>query len=699
MALDPTYRLSADIGGTFTDVVLEAGARRFSTKVLTTPADPERGVITGIEQVLDQAQIRPEQVGVFLHGTTLATNALIERKGATVGFLTTEGFRDILEMGYEKRFDHYDLMIDAVPSIVPRKRRYTVAERLASDGSVLTPLDEVTLKTIADQMVQDGVTAVAIGFLHAYAHPFHETRAAEILRSHLPDEVTICQSNQVCPEIREYERFSTTAANAYVRPLMSGYLHRLKAELANWGLGAPMFLMMSGGGLTTIDTAARFPIRLVESGPAGGAVLAASIAAECGLDEVLSFDMGGTTAKICLISGGVPERARRFEIARTYRNLKGSGWPVRIPVIEMVEIGAGGGSIARIDKLRRIAVGPDSAGSVPGPVSYDRGGAEPTVTDADLTLGKIDPSSFAGGAIALNEEAARSSLVEAVGKPLDMDAAWSAAGVVEIVEETMAAAARVHAIERGKAIGDCTMIAFGGAAPLHVCRLADKLGIDQIVVPNGAGVGSAIGFLRAPIAYEVTRSYLTPLAPFDVSAANSLIDDMTIAARAVVSRALAGIEPKRTIIVDMRYVGQGHEIRVPLPDRPLSDQDGESLREQFESQYRDVYGLTMPQMGVEIVTWSVTVGEEPKAPARAAEADFCHAAEPEGSREVFDVDAGANVKNAVYDRSNLAPGMALSGPLIVTERETSTIAGTNFDVRVNALGYLILERQQAEAGA
>lgn len=697
MTENPTYRLAVDIGGTFTDVVLESGENRFSVKVLTTPAEPEEGVLTGVRQVLDQAQAHPEQVDVFLHGTTLATNALIERKGATVGFLTTDGFRDILEMGYEKRFDHYDLMIDAVPPIVPRGRRYTVSERMASDGSALTPLDEAALEGIARQMVADGVSAVGIGFLHAYAHPAHELRAAEILRTHLPEQITICQSHQVCPEIREYERFSTTAANAYVRPLMSGYLHRLKGGLAERGLSAPMFLMMSGGGLTTIDTAARFPIRLVESGPAGGAVLAASIAAECGLDEVLSFDMGGTTAKICLISDGVPERARRFEIARTYRNLKGSGWPVRIPVIEMVEIGAGGGSIARIDKLGRIAVGPDSAGSAPGPVSYGRGGTEPTVTDADLTLGKIDPGSFAGGAISLNEQAAEEALATAIGKPLGIDGAWPAAGVVEIVEEAMAAAARVHAIERGKAIGQCTMIAFGGAAPLHVCRLADKLGIDRIVVPKGAGVGSAIGFLRAPIAFEVTKSSLMALEPLDVAAANRLIGDMTATADAVVRPALGKTEPRRTIIADMRYAGQGHEIRVPLPDRLLTEQDGRRLRDEFERLYLEIYGLTMPQMGVEVVTWSVTVGADAQLPAKAGEVAGQTAEPPKTTRAVFDADAGEVVETPVYWRPDLRPGMRFSGPAIVTERETSTIIGSGFDGQVNALGYLILDRQAQEA--
>ncbi len=487
-------KLAADIGGTFTDIVLEDGPKRWSGKVLTTTHAPELGVIEGLRLVLAESGLKPQDIGVFIHGTTLATNALIERKGARTAFITTEGFRDIVEQGYEKRFDHYDLMIDRPVPLVPRTLRLEVKERLSADGDVLVPLDESSLKTLAEKITAEGVKAVAIGFLHAYAHDAHEKRVREVLAKLLPQDVSICISSEVAPEIREYERFSTTIANAYVRPLMASYLYRLRDQLKEMELTAPLFLMMSGGGLTTLETAARFPIRLVESGPAGGAILASQIAAECNLPEVLSFDMGGTTAKICLLTDGEPERARKFEIARAYRDMKGSGIPVRIPVIEMVEIGAGGGSIARVDKLSRITVGPDSAGSTPGPVCYGRGGVEPAVTDANLALGKIDPAYFAGGKIALDEAAAKAALQKNIGTKLGIDGFWPAAGVTEIVEENMANAARVHAIERGRDIAACTMIAFGGGAPLHACRLAEKVGVTSIIVPKGAGVGSAIGF-------------------------------------------------------------------------------------------------------------------------------------------------------------------------------------------------------------
>lgn len=689
--MNKNIKLAADIGGTFTDIVLEAGARRWSCKVLTTTHAPELGVIEGIRLVLEQSGITPNEIGVFIHGTTLATNALIERKGAKTAFITTKGFRDILEQGYEKRFDHYDLMIDRSMPLVPRTLRYTVEERLSADGDVLVPLNESAIPELAQKLVEEHVKAVAIGFLHAYAHDGHERRVREILAANLPKDVTICISSEVAPEIREFERFSTVVANAYVRPLMAGYLHRLRDQLKDMRLSCPLFLMMSGGGLTTLETSARFPIRLVESGPAGGAILASEIAAECSLPEVVSFDMGGTTAKICLLSDGVPEHARKFEIARAYRDMKGSGIPVRIPVIEMVEIGAGGGSIARVDKLNRITVGPDSAGSTPGPVCYGRGGTEPAVTDANLALGKIDPTYFAGGKIKLDEQAAKTALQKAIGAPLGLKDFWSAAGVTEIVEENMAGAARVHAIERGRDIAACTMIAFGGGAPLHACRLAEKVGLKSIIVPKGAGVGSAIGFLRAPIAYEVTRSAAISLDKFSAKAVNSLLDHMTADARAVVEPALGGAKATVQIIADCRYVGQGHEIRVSVPLRALKDADGAKLKAAFESQYVQVYNLRIPNQEAEAITWSVTVSSLAKKPKRASKTSAKSTPKPRSKRLIYDPALGKQVKAPVYWRFDMKPGAAFKGPAIIAEDETSTIVGANFSARINSLGYVILE--------
>jgi N-methylhydantoinase A len=688
-----TVKLAADIGGTFTDIVLEEGTKRWTGKVLTTTHAPELGVIEGIGIVLAQSGLKAADVGVFIHGTTLATNALIERKGAKTAFITTEGFRDILEQGYEKRFDHYDLMIDRSVPLVPRTLRLTVRERLSADGDVLIPLEESSVHGISAKLRDEEIKAVAIGFLHAYAHDAHEKRVRQILAAALPKDVTICVSSEVAPEIREFERFSTTVANAYVRPLMAGYLHRLRDRLREMGFTAPLFLMMSGGGLTTIETAMRFPIRLVESGPAGGAILASEIAAECALGEVLSFDMGGTTAKICLLSDGEPERARKFEIARAYRDMKGSGIPVRIPVIEMVEIGAGGGSIARVDKLNRITVGPDSAGSTPGPVCYGRGGEEPAVTDANLALGKIDPAYFAGGKIALDEMAAKSALQRNIGDKLDLGGFWPAAGVTEIVEENMANAARVHAIERGRDISACTMIAFGGGAPLHACSLAEKIGVNSIIVPRGAGVGSAIGFLRAPVAYEITKSAVVSLENFDATRVNRLLEHMTRDARAVVAPALRGAAASVQIIADCRYVGQGHEIRIPVPLRKLNNTDGVKLKAKFEALYEQVYGLRIPNQEAEVITWSVTVSSKPQAVKRAGKATAKRPPAPRGKRRVYDPALGKEVSAPVYWRFDMKPGARLKGPAIIAEDETSTIVGANFRARINGLGYIILERR------
>ena len=564
-------RLAADIGGTFTDLVLEHGDQRHSCKVLTTSQAPEQGVMQGIQRLLAESGLAPADIGLILHGTTLATNALIERKGARTALLTTEGFRDVLEMGYEKRYEQYDVNIERPLELVPRPLRFGVHERLAADGTVLRALDEAGVRRAAQAMKATQVQAVAVGFLHAYAWPAHEQRARELLAAELGPEVTICLSSEVCPEMREYERFSTTCANAYVRPLMAGYLQRLRADLDAAGLGCPLLLMMSGGGLTTLQLAARFPIRLVESGPAGGAILAATLGREIGAHRVMAFDMGGTTAKVCLIAGGEPERARRFEIGRIYRNLKGSGLPVRIPVIELVEIGAGGGSIGRVDALSRITVGPDSAGAEPGPACYGRGGQAPTVTDANLVLGRIDPGRFAGGRLALDEAAARAALEAEVGRPLQLDALWAAAGVCEIVEENMSNAARVHAVERGQSLPEFTMVAFGGGAPLHAARVAAKLGMARVLVPRGAGVGSAIGFLRAPMAFEVVRSSHGRLREAGLDTLNQRLDAMQAEARAVVAPAArgAGIHEgalRVERLAELRYEGQGHELRIAVPE-------------------------------------------------------------------------------------------------------------------------------------
>ena len=493
MADSTQIRLAADIGGTFTDVVLQTPQGRLTRKVLTTPAAPEEGVMSGIGLVIEDAGLHFPDVTVFVHGTTLATNAIIERRGARTALIGTQGFRDILEIGTESRFNQYDLMLQKPSPLVPRDLRFTVPERMDARGTVQLPLDETAVLALVPQLRDAGVESIAVAFLHAYANPAHERRVHALLQEAMPD-ITISISSDVCPEIREYERTSTTVANAYVQPLMAGYLGRLRKALDAKGFQGALYLVTSGGGLTALETARQFPVRLVESGPAGGAIFAAQCAERLSESRVLSFDMGGTTAKVCLIEDGEPASSRFFEVDRTARFMKGSGLPLRIPVIEMVEIGAGGGSIAHLDAMKRVVVGPESASSVPGPACYGLGGKHPAVTDADVMLGLIRPENFAGGSIQLQPERSAEALLTDIGTPLGLSAEMSAHAVYEIVCENMASAARVHAAERGAIIGDHTMIAFGGAAPLHAARVAEKLGIRRLVIPSNAGVGPPSAF-------------------------------------------------------------------------------------------------------------------------------------------------------------------------------------------------------------
>ena len=687
-------RLAVDIGGTFTDVVLERGDNRWTVKTLTTPSAPAEGVLRGIEQTLDAAGLQGGDVDLLIHGTTLATNAILERKGAVTALVTTEGFRDVLDIGYETRFDQYDLMLEKPVPLVPRERRLTVRERVDVQGDVLIPLDDADVFSLLPTLDDLDVQSVAIGFLHAYANPAHEQRVAEILRAERPDLV-VSLSSEVCPEIREYERFTTTSANAYVQPLMSVYLGDLADRLAAAGITAPLLLMTSGGGLTTLETARRFPIRLVESGPAGGAILASRAAEAQGLDKVLSFDMGGTTAKICLIENFEPASAREFEVDRSARFVKGSGLPLRIPVIEMVEIGAGGGSIARLDSLGRIAVGPDSAGADPGPAAYNLGGREPTVTDADIVLGKIAPEGFAGGKVSIDPALARASIDEVIGGPMALSAELGAFGVQEMVDETMANVARVHTVERGEVVADHSMIAFGGAAPLHAARLAEKLGITRVVIPRDAGVGSAIGFLRAPIAYEVVQSRQQRLGQFDAGVLNSIFDSMHAEAAAVVRQGAPDAELVETRVAYMRYYGQGHEVVVTLPNRPLAVEDAALLQERFDRTYERIYRRTLPNAEVEILTLGLTLAApaEDSSPTECAE-NSKTSPEKRAERVVFDGDSGEAATVPVFHRSDLRPDVRIEGPALIQEDQTTTLVTSTFAAMMAPDGSIILESRK-----
>jgi N-methylhydantoinase A len=686
-------RLGVDIGGTFTDVALEAAGRRYSAKILTTPEAPERAVLEAIGVVLCDAALVPGDLSIIIHGTTLATNAIIERKGAKTALLTTEGFRDTIEIRHENRFEQYDVNIDLPPPLVPRRLRFPMRERVDARGRVLVPLDETGVSCLADRLQAEGIEAVAIGFLHSFTNPTHERRAGEILAERLPG-LAITLSSDVSPEMREYERFSTACANAYVQPLIGRYIADLEGRLRREGFVCPLFLMLSGGGLTTAETAIRFPVRLVESGPAGGAIFAAEIARQCRLDKVLSYDMGGTTAKICLIDELKPQTNRAFEVARIYRFKKGSGLPLRIPVIEMVEIGAGGGSIARIDRLKRITVGPDSAGADPGPACYGRGGTAPTVTDADLLLGRIDPASFSGGRMALDRAAAEAAVRQDVAEPLGLPVELAALGISEIVDENMANAARVHAIESGKDARGRTLVAFGGAAPLHAARMAEKLGLDRIVVPSYAGVGSAVGFLRAPIAYEIVRSALQRLDQFDAVAANALFAAMRAEAEPIV-RSGAGDAPlTETRSAFMRYRGQGHEIAVPLPPRPYRADDATLFQATFEQEYRRLYSRIIPGVEIEVLSWVLLLSApQPTGADAAAPNPQPYTPQPVRSRPVFDPETGEFIDVAIHERRSLRPGALIPGPAVIVEDETSTVLTRLFDARIDAFGYIELTRR------
>jgi N-methylhydantoinase A len=689
-----SIRLGADIGGTFTDIALECRGRMHSTKVLTNYTAPEQAILDGIDIVLAEAGIGYGDLEIVIHGTTLATNALIERRGARTAFVTTEGFRDVIEMRTESRFDQYDLNLTLPTPLVPREDRLTVAGRIGAEGQELAPLDEAGLEAIADRIAAGGYGAVAIGFIHSYLNPAHEVRAREIIAAKV--DLPISVSSEVSPQMREFERFNTVCANAYVRPQMASYLDRLQVRLKDKGASCPVFMIHSGGGLVSVETAAEFPVRLVESGPAGGAIFAADVARRFGLEKVVSYDMGGTTAKICLIEDFAPKTARSFEVARTTRFAKGSGMPISIPVIEMIEIGAGGGSLAWVDAMGRIQTGPESAASEPGPASYQRGGERPAITDADLILGKIDPDNFAGGAIRLSTRLAATAIAAHVGDRLGLSSQSAAFGIGEVVDENMANAARVHAVENGKDISDNLMVAFGGAAPLHAARLCEKLGIDRCLVPPGAGVGSAIGFLKAPFGYESLASRIIGLSGFDAAAVNALIADLKSTATGFVRQGTSG-RIGCEITAFMRYRGQGWEIPVPLPDRSFAAADVALIRTRFLEAYARFFGRAIDGLSgleIEIVTLSVKAADERPAPEPATLTLGHRKVAATQSRAVFDPSSAGPLPTSIVARDSLVTGDRIAGPAVIVERETSTVVTAPFDAVMQSDGSLLMLRKE-----
>lgn len=687
-------RVGVDIGGTFTDFALHdgAGAKIAIHKQLTTPSDPSKAVIEGVQTLAQNNKVALADVTEIVHGTTLVTNAVIERRGAKTGMLGTAGFSDIMDMGFERRYDLFDLRITYAPPMVPRSQRQEVAERVRFDGSVETPLDEAGVRTAARKFAADGIKAVAVCFLHSYANPEHEQRAAEILREELPG-VFISASADVFPNMREFERWTTTCMNAFTGPMFDTYLEKLERGLQSVGFGGKLYIMSSSGGMLTTQTARRFPVRALESGPAAGALMSANHGRALELDNLLSFDMGGTTAKGALVVDAEPIKHYEMEVARGYQFRRGSGLAVRIPVIDMIEIGAGGGSIAEVDERGLLKVGPRSAGAMPGPACYAQGGTKPTLTDANLMLGLLDAEFFLGGTMKLDKDAAEKAIAEGVAKPLGVDTMRAAYGIHDIVSEDIARAFRIHASERAFNYREASMVAFGGSGPLHAMAVARKLKIPKVVFPVAAGVMSALGLLVSPLAFEVARSRRIHLADLDATDFDATFKALEEEATAILEQ--AGVAQKDMRIVrrlDMRYQGQGHEIEVVLPDGATAGPLFEGVEEQFGAAYKSIYTLRLDEPA-EIINWKL----EAIGPAkgfgesyRLAGGDDTADAQ-KGTRAAYHPTRREVTDWPVYDRYALRPGMTINGPALIEERESTCVIGPDDRVVVDDRYNLIAD--------
>lgn len=691
------FQLGVDIGGTFTDLVLaeEATGQLLISKVLTTPEDPASAVMAGVDDLLERAGLAPAAITGIVHATTLATNALIEKKGARTGLITTKGFGDTLEIRRELRYDLYDLELAMPEPLVPRTLRCEIPERLDATGQVVTPLGEPEVAAAARALDAAGVQAIAICFLHSYANPAHERRSSDILRAAMP-KVMLSVSSEICSDLREYERTTTTVLNAYLQPLIAHYLDDLCRLLAARGFAAIPFIMLSSGGVTTIVEAARQPIRLLESGPAAGALAAAYFGTAAGFRDLLAFDMGGTTAKICVVRDGRPQVNNQFEAARVHRFKKGSGYPVKVPAVDLIEIGAGGGSIAWVDAMGLLKVGPESAGASPGPACYGQGGSRPCITDADLVLGYLDPERFLGGRMRLHLPAAKAAIAT-IAQQLGLDEARTAWGIREVVNENMARAAQVYTAEQGVDISAFTLVAFGGAGPVHTYDVARKLGLRRILCPLGSGIASAVGLLVAPKRMDVVQAYVTNLDRADFARVNALFEEMEGRARRVLSEAgVAEDEMELLRSAEMRYRGQGYELAVPLPQGVLHGERQEELRQRFEATYRALYGRIIPGGSIEAINWRITGLQRRRAiPRPALVADAARQREPLRQRPVYWLDEYIDTR--VYSRYELAPGDEIPGPALVEEDETTTAVGPGSIMQVDEAMNLIIQIGQEDA--
>jgi N-methylhydantoinase A len=692
----PSYSLGIDIGGTFTDVVVydHDTGRQWNRKVLTTHDDPVRAVAAGVVAVLGDGALEPRHVTRVVHATTLFTNALIERKGAVAGLITTAGFGDTLEIGRERKFELYDLNIARPEPLVPRNRRLEVAERVRADGRVHQPLDRDQLANAVERLVAGGVGSIAVTFLHAYANPRHEAEAVRLIAERHPDIFTTA-SHEVAPEIREFERASTTVANAYIKPLAHQYLGRMARQLADAKIPAPLLLMLSSGGLTHVAEAQRAPVQMLESGPAAGAIAAAFFGRADSGGDLLAFDMGGTTAKLSLVDGGEPRTAYSFEAARQKRFIEGSGLPIRISTIELIEIGAGGGSIAHVDEIGLLKVGPRSAGSQPGPVCYGLGGTEPTVTDADLLLGYLNPSYFAGGTLAIDAGAARRALTR-LAQAVQLSVIEVAWGIHDIVNESMASAARVHIAERGRDPRDYALLCTGGAGPVHACHVAKKLGLSRVICPPSAGVASALGLLVAPARVDRVATVGIGLDRGDLSALERAFRALEDGARAVMADTGLKLDAARfQRLADGRFLGQGFDLVVPLPDGPYDGRDSDGARRRlaqaFEAAYREKFSLTPPEVPIEFINIRVAVrapvaGSEVVLQGRRRGAESA----VKGQRPVWFPEAAGFVETTVYDRGRLCVGEGFNGPAVVEEEGSTLVVVPGASFAVAPTGNIVV---------
>ena len=691
---DNWYRLGCDIGGTFTDFVLlndQTGEIQIN-KCLTTPHDPSDAVEEGIRELGQKTHGFVDKRDEVIHGTTLVINSIIERKGAKTGLITTKGFRDVLELGREIRYAPYNIFSEFPQPLIPRRFRLEVDERIRSNGEVLKPLDPEEVREVVRQLIEMGIESLAVCLLNSFENPVHELMIKDIIHTQAPN-LSVSISYEVLPQIREYERTSTTVTNAYVKPLTGRYLSKLSERLETIGSTGKLFIMLSSGGITSVETAAEFPVRIIESGPTAAVISGQYYGKLFDIPEMFCFDMGGTTAKSCLIQGGVAGVVPTFEVGRIQRFMKGSGLAIQVPVVDLMEIGAGGGSIAKVSKMGTLQVGPESSGADPGPICYGRGGTEPGVTDADLLLGYLDENYFLGGEMKLDREAARSGIEEKIARALGvpfMQAVW---GVHDLINEIMAAAAKTHIAEKGGNPKVATLTAFGGAGPVHAYGLAKKLGSPQLIVPPNAGVGSALGFFTAPRAFDLVRSHKVALNAADFDEIEKIFKEMEAEGARTLQK--SGAEEHITFerSVDVRFVGQGSETNIPIPEKNFIEVKTEEVRRRFDKIYKKLYGRTYPDSPVEFINFKVRASlperllRLPKATKKVGH--FKDAIK--GKRQAYSGIAKDFIPYTVYDRYKLYPGAKFRGPAIIEERESTVIVGEDAPIAVDDFGFLWID--------